>query len=145
MLDSDDAVICGNGRTCVITFQASEIKQGQRLFTNSGCAAMGYGFPAALGVCDGNGVSIPDFGKVAYAFDIPYVKIDKEEDIGKVITELLDSEGPCMCEVFVDEKQNFEPKLSSKVLPDGRIVSPEPDDMCPFLSREEYESNKIRD
>lgn len=45
-----DRIVCGNGSACVITFQAAKIKQGQRMFTNSGCAAMGYGLPAALGV-----------------------------------------------------------------------------------------------
>ncbi len=49
-LSADDRVICGNGSACVMTFQAGKIKQGQRMFTNSGCAAMGYGLPAALGV-----------------------------------------------------------------------------------------------
>ena len=49
VLADDDAVICGNGSACVITFQAMHIKDETRLFTNSGCAAMGYGFPAALG------------------------------------------------------------------------------------------------
>ena len=47
-----------------------------------------------------------------------------------------------ICEVVVDPAQNFEPKLSSKVLPDGRIVSPPLDDMFPFLPKEEYEKNK---
>ena len=50
LLSADDRVICGNGSACVMTFQAAKIKQGQRMFTNSGCAAMGYGLPAALGV-----------------------------------------------------------------------------------------------
>ena len=50
LLSADDRVICGNGSACVVTFQAGKIKQGQRMFTNSGCAAMGYGLPAALGV-----------------------------------------------------------------------------------------------
>lgn len=50
LLKEDDRIICGNGSACVITFQASKIKQGQRMFTNSGCAAMGYGLPAAVGV-----------------------------------------------------------------------------------------------
>ena len=45
-------------------------------------------------------------------------------------------------EIVVDVAQNFAPKLSSKVLPDGKIVSPEIDDMFPFLDREEFE--KIR-
>jgi len=48
-LGADDTVVCGNGSACVMTFQAAKIKQGQRLFTNSGCAAMGYGLPAAIG------------------------------------------------------------------------------------------------
>ena len=46
-------------------------------------------------------------------------------------------------EAVVDYKQNFEPKLSSKVLPDGKIVSPMLDDMYPFLDKEEYEQVKI--
>lgn len=48
-LDQDDRIVCGNGSACVMTFQAGKIRQGQRMFTNSGCAAMGYGLPAALG------------------------------------------------------------------------------------------------
>lgn len=207
LLNNDDVVVCGNGSACVISFQSFVIKQGQRLFTNSGCAAMGYGFPAAIGaavangsqrticidgdgsfmmnlqelqtvrynnmnlkifivnnngyhsirqtqtnlfnpplvgVCDGNGLSFPSFEKIAYAFDIPYVKVESEADINRIAAEVLEKDGPVLCEVFVDEKQNFAPKLSSKVLPDGRIVSPEIDDMFPFLDREEYEANKLQ-
>ena len=56
---------------------------------------------------------------------------------------VIDTEGPVLCEAVLDPEQNFEPKLSSKVLPDGRIVSPEIDDMYPFLPREEYQQNKL--
>ena len=35
----------------------------------------------------------------------------------------------------------FAPKLSSKKLPDGTMVSPSLEDMYPFLSREEMEEN----
>ena len=52
-------------------------------------------------------------------------------------------EGPVLCEVVVSDEQIFSPKLSSKVLPDGKIVSPPIDDMFPFLDRDEYESNKL--
>ena len=54
----------------------------------------------------------------------------------------LNTRGPVLCNVIVDPEQNFVPKLSSKVLPDGRIVSPSMDDMFPFLPRDEYESNR---
>jgi acetolactate synthase-1/2/3 large subunit len=48
-------VVCSNGSACVVTFQAANIKRGQRYFTNSGCAAMGYGLPASIGACIANG------------------------------------------------------------------------------------------
>ena len=204
-LDEDETIITGNGSACVITFQVAKIKRGQRLFTNSGCAAMGYGFPAALGacvaldgkrvicidgdgsfqmniqelqtavynnlnikivylnnngyhsirqtqnnlfntklvwVCDGNGLSFPDISKIAWAYGIPYIKIDNINESKKLIRNMLDSKGPIICEVIIDPSQNFEPKLSSKVLPDGKIVSPSIDDMYPFLDRDEYNKNK---
>lgn len=204
-LAEGDKVICGNGSACVVTFQSMNLKKNQRLFTNSGCAAMGYGFPAALGccvaegekrvicldgdgsfqmnlqelqtvvynglnmklfilnnngyhsirqtqtnlfepplvgVCNGNGLSFPSMEKIAYAYDIPYIKADNLKTLENSIQTTLSTEGPVICEVILDPGQNFSPKLSSKVLPDGKIISPEIDDMFPFLSREEYEANK---
>lgn len=49
-LSEGDVVVCSNGSACVCTFQGAIVKKNQRLFTNSGCASMGYGLPAALGV-----------------------------------------------------------------------------------------------
>lgn len=49
-LNEDDAVVTGNGSACVVSFQVATIKKYTRLFTNSGCATMGYGLPASLGV-----------------------------------------------------------------------------------------------
>ena len=204
-LENTDRIICGNGSACVVTFQACKIKQGQRMFTNSGCAAMGYGLPAALGVAvsdnsrrticiDGDGsvmmniqelatisynklnmklfilnnngyhsirqtqtnlfkppfigidsnsgICFPDFAKLAEAFGLDYYSISTEKDCVDIMDAVLAHEGPCICEVVVDEKQNFAPKSSSKVLPDGRIVSPSLDDMAPFLDRNEFEQIK---
>lgn len=50
-LDEDDIVVTGNGSACVVSFQVAALKRGQRLWTNSGCATMGYDLPAAIGVC----------------------------------------------------------------------------------------------
>ena len=38
-----------------MSFQTAELKRGQRLWTNSGCATMGYDLPAAIGVCAASG------------------------------------------------------------------------------------------
>lgn len=206
-LKESDAVVCGNGSACVVTFQSAIMKAHQRLFTNSGCAAMGYGFPAAIGacvarkservicidgdgsfqmniqelqtvvynhlnlkiiylnnngyhsirqtqtnlfqppmvgVCDGNGLSFPDAERIAYAYQVPFMRVTTVEDITR-LHQFMEQEGPVFAEIVVDPNQFFSPKLSSKVLPDGRIISPAIDDMFPFLSREEYESNKILD
>lgn len=53
-LKENDNVITSNGAACVISFQAGIIKKNQRLFTNSGCASMGYGLPSAIGGCIAN-------------------------------------------------------------------------------------------
>lgn len=204
-LDEDDSIITGNGTACVVSFQAAVLKKGQRLYTNSGCATMGYGVPAAIGgsiatdgkrvICldgdgslqmniqelqtivhhqynikifylnnDGyhsmrqtqsnlfqgklvgvsgaNGISFPDMGKIAPAYGIPYFCIKTIDDIAEIVPKALSVEGPSICEVYLDKKQFFAPKLSSKVLPDGKIVSPEIDDLYPFLDRDEYMKNK---
>ena len=54
-LDEDDIVVTGNGSACVVSFQTADLKQGQRLWTNSGCATMGYDLPAAIGVAAATG------------------------------------------------------------------------------------------
>jgi acetolactate synthase-1/2/3 large subunit len=54
-LKEDDIVVTGNGSACVVSFQTANLKRGQRLWTNSGCATMGYDLPAAIGVCAATG------------------------------------------------------------------------------------------
>lgn len=207
-MTKDDVLTLGNGSACVMSFQGAKVKQGQRMYTNAGCAAMGYGLPAALGaaiarrgethdrvICvDGDGsvmmnvqeletisyhrlnvklfilnnngyhsirqtqrnlmkppyigideetgVGFPNWDKLAQAFDFAYYSVDNEPDVAEMVQKALATEGPVLCNVVVDPAQNFVPKLSSKVLEDGRIVSPSMDDMFPFLPREEYESNR---
>ena len=48
-------IITSNGTAHVVTLQTYQLNKDQRLFTNVGCASMGYGLPAAIGACLGNG------------------------------------------------------------------------------------------
>lgn len=48
-LDNKAIAVAGNGTACVVLFQAGIVKKGQRIFWNSGCAAMGYDLPASIG------------------------------------------------------------------------------------------------
>jgi len=47
--DSSDVIILANGSACVIGNQMTESDGQLRIFTNSGCASMGYDLPAAIG------------------------------------------------------------------------------------------------
>jgi acetolactate synthase-1/2/3 large subunit len=60
-----------------------------------------------------------------------------------MVRATLDSAGPALCEVVVDQAQPFAPKLSSRRLDDGRMVSSPLEDMAPFLSRDEFASNML--
>ncbi len=42
-------VVTGNATACIVPFQVGHLKQGMRLFSNSGSASMGFDLPAALG------------------------------------------------------------------------------------------------
>ena len=47
-------IVTSNGTAHVVTLQMYRLNKNQRLFTNVGCASMGYGLPAAIGACIGN-------------------------------------------------------------------------------------------
>jgi acetolactate synthase-1/2/3 large subunit len=48
-LSPSHVVATGNATACIVPFQVGHLKQGMRLFSNSGSASMGYDLPAALG------------------------------------------------------------------------------------------------
>lgn len=48
-LEPNAIVVTGNGTAYTGTFQTMKIKRGVRVFTNQGCASMGYDLPAAIG------------------------------------------------------------------------------------------------
>jgi acetolactate synthase-1/2/3 large subunit len=54
-LTGDDVVVTGNATACIVSFQVAKLKLGQRLFSNSGAASMGYDLPAAIGAAVARG------------------------------------------------------------------------------------------
>lgn len=84
-------------------------------------------------------LSFPVFEKLAKAFGYPYYCAHSNQDMKSVVAEVLAQEGPVFCEIFTDTQQVWEPKSSTKRLPDGTLVSPPLEDLAPFLPREELE------
>lgn len=95
-----------------------------------------------IGESPASGVTFPNMARIATAYGIPSFTIDKIDDLAIVERELAAS-GPALFDVHLDPAQEFEPRLRSRVLPDGSIVTPELDDMYPFLPPEELAANRI--
>jgi acetolactate synthase I/II/III large subunit len=193
-LRDSDVVACGNASACILPFQVGQLRDGQRLFSNSGSASMGYELPAAIGaasadrscrvVCfagDGSlqmniqelqtlktsglnvivvvlnnagylsiwqthenffgrvigatpatGVELPDFVAVARAYGLRAIAIEGEQDLD-TLDAWIGDDGPLLIDIRVDPKQAFEPRIKSRVGEDGRFITPELDDMHPFL------------
>jgi acetolactate synthase-1/2/3 large subunit len=205
-LDEGDVVVTGDGTACVATFQAADLKPGQRLYTNSGCASMGYDLPAAIGahyasgnqrvIClagDGSimlnlqelqtiagsrlpiklfvlnndgyssirqtqqnyfpdnivgcgpesGLTFPDFGKLGTAFGFEVRRCASHDELASKIRDTLAGDGPQLLEVMLDPEQPFSPKLASRQLEDGRMVSSPLEDLAPFLPRDELAENML--
>ncbi|WP_288639957.1 thiamine pyrophosphate-binding protein [uncultured Methanosphaera sp.] len=92
---------------------------------------------------DSGDVSFPQMKKIANAYSIPYYSCNDISKLDETVNKTLNHDGYVMCEIFVDTKQEFEPKSASKKLPDGKMVSAPLEDMKPFLPRDELEENMI--
>ena len=99
-------------------------------------------FGHLVGESPRSGVSFPDMAKVAVAFGLPAVEMESARDLAG-IAALLDAPGPSLAVIHLDPAQEFEPRLKSRQLPDGTLVSPSLEDMYPFLDPEELESNLL--
>ena len=99
-------------------------------------------FNKRIGEGPGSGVSFPDVVKLATAYGLPSMRIGPE-GCCEAIREALAADGPIVCDVMLDLNQRFEPRTSSRRLPDGRMVSAPLEDMFPFLDREEFFENLL--
>ena len=205
LLPEKTILSCTNATPSLALFQSGTVKKGQIMYCNSGCAAMGFGLPAALGgaaaakngeitIClegdgslmmnmqelqtvrhhnlnmklflynnneycsirqtqdnffegrhsgcdNGSGVTFPDWKILASAFGWKYEDISSAEEAVAKLPEILASEGPVFIEVKLVPGYRFEPKLSSRKLADGSMVSASLEDMFPFLPEEEMTQN----
>jgi acetolactate synthase-1/2/3 large subunit len=100
-------------------------------------------FGRPYGESSRSGILMPDFVALGNAFGIRSFKVDQIENVNSAIEQFLNYPHAALMEVVVDEIQPFEPKLSSKKMDDGKMVSAPLEDMFPFLERPEFLSNMI--
>lgn len=98
-----------------------------------------------LGESPETGVWCPDSLKIAQAYGIKGVRIDKVSEAGEKIKEVMEHDGPVVCDVMTPEWQLIIPRISSEKMSDGTLVAKPYEDMYPYLSREELHRNMIAD
>ncbi|PIY92043.1 MAG: acetolactate synthase [Candidatus Magasanikbacteria bacterium CG_4_9_14_0_2_um_filter_42_11] len=96
-----------------------------------------------IGTDPESGLWCPDSVKVADAYGLKAVRIDSVESMDEKIQEVLDYDGPVVCDVMTPEYQLLVPRTSSQKLPDGKFVSKPFEDMFPFLDSNEVEKNMV--
>ena len=101
-----------------------------------------FGHHTKVGIGPESGdLSFPEFRKIAEAFGYPYFSAHSNAEMKAAVDQALKTEGPVFTEIFTDTEQVWEPKSSTKRLPDGTLVSPPLEDLAPFLPREELKRN----
>jgi acetolactate synthase-1/2/3 large subunit len=88
-----------------------------------------------------SGVSFPDILKLGQAYGFHTCQISSHISLEKEIHNVLHHKGPIICEVILTQDYKFFPKVASKKLEDGRMISAPLEDLAPFMEREEFRSN----
>lgn len=96
-----------------------------------------------MGESPKTGLFLPDAIKLAKVYGIKGVRIRNVKELNQKIKEVLDFNGPVICDVLTPEWQMIIPRISSEKQPDGSLVSKPYEDLFPFLSKEEMEANMI--
>ena len=97
-----------------------------------------------IGTDPSNGVSCPDFEKVASCFNLGYVLIENTDELDDKLDAVLKMDGPVLCEIMGKEDQDFIRSSHTKGS-DRRIVYRPLEDQAPFLDRELFLSEMIID
>jgi acetolactate synthase-1/2/3 large subunit len=90
-----------------------------------------------------SGLTFPEFSKIATAFGFDYYSIKNHEELKGKLGNIMSTAGRFICEIEIDLDQQFSPKVTSKKLEDGSMVTSSLEDMWPFLSKEELNLNII--
>lgn len=90
-----------------------------------------------------SGVSFPNIVKLAEVYGFEACRIENQLNLKGELEKILSKPCAVVCEIMLSPTEKMEPKLSSKIKPDGKMVSKPLEDMFPFLPREEFYKNMI--
>ena len=95
-----------------------------------------------IGTNPENGVTTPDFKDVAQCFKIPYVKINDITELDTKLEEVMNMEGPVICEVMAVEDQVYI-RNGAGFNSQRKFVMRPLEDQMPFMDRELLKNEMI--
>lgn len=95
-------------------------------------------FGRVVGATPASGVDFPDFAAVAQAYGIRSYAVRGAQDL-HLLDTALDQDGPVLVDITVDPQQEFSPRIKSRVDESGKFITPELDDMYPFIAKAQLE------
>jgi acetolactate synthase I/II/III large subunit len=87
----------------------------------------------------GSGLALPDVVRLAASYGIRTARATGHRDLPAILDEVLAGDDPVVCTVAGDEFEVPEPRVTSKVLPDGSMVSRPLEDLEPLIPPEELD------
>lgn len=96
-----------------------------------------------IGCGSKSGLTFPNFKKLSNAFGYKHFLIKSLDQNKKIINRVLSFKRACICEIIVDKKQFFEPRVISYKNQDGNLISPPLEEMQPFINSKLFNERMI--
>ena len=94
-----------------------------------------------MGADSKSGLTFPNYKKISESHKIKYFKFNTNKNLNYKIKKVLNSKGSSICELVMDPNEEQIPKAINRRNTEGKSVPTKFEDMYPFLSQEEIESN----
>lgn len=197
LLKPDDVIVPeSSGGAGEITYQAFQLKRGQKMKNAAGLGSMGFGLPYAIGSCIANdrrrtvlingdgafqlniqeletlhrlnlpvkifiwtnngyasirsmqrnnfeghyvasneksGLTMPDIRKVAEAYGFKTCRIESNQELDKVLPEIMKDNSPVLCELMVLPEETVSPRVKAIVGENGKMISGPLEKMWPYI------------
>jgi len=94
-------------------------------------------FNLLVGADASSGLKLPELGQLAAAYGVGYARIETHQGLDERLLEVLEQEGPVICEVLVQVEEPRVPRVMTRIDENGKPVTGALEDLYPFLPREE--------
>lgn len=197
LLRNDDVIVPeSSGGAGEITYQAFQLKKGQKMKNAAGLGSMGFGLPYAIGSCiandrrrtilingdgafqlniqeletlhrlklpvkmfiwnnngyasirsmqrnnfdghyvasdEGSGLTMPHISKVAEAYGFKTYRIENNDELDKLLPEIMQDDEAMLCELMVLPEETVSPRVKAIVGENGKMMSGPLEKMWPYI------------